>query len=100
MALLILALAAFFLGGGELFAQPQAKEIRADYDYVGVMQTLARIDPRTGRIEVLSRRGDSRASLLWPDTGVWEWREVRLRKPPRRREQREAGGEQPPPGDG
>ncbi len=100
MALLILALAAFLLGGGDLLAQPQAKEIKADYDYVGVMQTMARIDQRTGRIEVLSRRGDARASLLSPGMEGWEWREIRLRKPRSRREQREAGSEQIPPGDG
>ena len=63
-----------------LWAQSKPIEAKPVYQYVGVQQTIARVDQRTGRIEVLSRRGESRASLLVADPRPWEWREVRVRE--------------------
>lgn len=82
--------AVLWWGVQALRAQPKPKEPPA-YQYVGVQQTIARIDARTGRIEVLYKRGDPKASLLTPDHLPWEWREVRVREP------RGAGEPQEPP---
>jgi hypothetical protein len=49
------------------------------YQYVGVEQTIARVDTATGKIEVLSKQGETRASLLTKDARAWEWREIPLR---------------------
>ncbi len=77
-------------GDGLIQAEPPHQESRTDYQYVGVQQTIARIDATTGRIEILSKRGEPRASLLTPDMGGWEWRRVLIRE----------GASQPPSGGG
>ena len=80
-AVLLPGLAVLWWGGQTLWAQPKPKEPAGPYQYVGVQQTIARVDSRTGRIEVLYKRGDTKASLLMPDNMPWEWREVRVREP-------------------
>ena len=67
-------------GAGLLRAQSPRQETRPAYQYVGVQQTIARIDGATGRIELLSKTGEPRASLLTPDERAWEWREVPVRE--------------------
>ena len=76
--------------------QPKAKEAAppSAYQYIGVQQTIARVDTRTGRIDILCKRGEPTASMLMPDTRPWEWREVPLRES--RSEEKPEGGK---PGD-
>ena len=62
--------------GGTLSAQTRPERAPPIYQYVGVEQSIARIDTATGRIEVLSKRGEPKASLLMPGSRPWEWREV------------------------
>ena len=88
-AVLLPGLAVLWWGGQTLWAQPKPKEPAGPYQYVGVQQTIARVDSRTGRIEVLYKRGDPKASLLMPDSMPWEWREVRVREPRRGNEPEE-----------
>ena len=49
------------------------------YQYVGVDQTIARIESATGKIEILSQRKLSRSSLLVEQSKPWEWREIKVR---------------------
>ncbi len=70
----------FSWGVGRIQAQSRPQESRTAYQYVGVQQTIARIDETTGRIEILSKVGESRASLLTQDARVWEWRRVQVRE--------------------
>jgi hypothetical protein len=62
-----------------LWAQAKGERTVAAYQYVGVEQTIARVDTATGKIEVLSKQGETRASLLTRDARAWEWREIPLR---------------------
>jgi len=66
-------------GWGQAVSQPEPSSDRPTYQYVGVEQTIARIDGATGRIEVLSQRTSPRSSLLTPQSRPWEWREIRVR---------------------
>jgi len=100
MAVGVLVAAWVLLGGrgGTLSAQTRPERAPPTYQYVGVEQTIARIDTATGRIEVLSKRGEPKASLLMPGSRSWEWREVpvetqRHREP----EKGEPGGEEAKP---
>ncbi len=66
-------------GWGQPVSQPEPSPDRPVYQYVGVEQTIARIDRATGRIEVLSQRAAPRTSLLSPQSRPWHWREIRVR---------------------
>ncbi len=66
-------------GWGEAASQPEPTPARPAYQYVGVEQTIARIDRATGRIEILSQRSAPRSSLLSPQSRPWQWREIRVR---------------------
>ncbi len=66
-------------GWGQAVSQPEPSTARPAYQYVGVEQTIARIDRATGRIEILSQRSAPRSSLLTPQSRPWQWREVRVR---------------------
>lgn len=55
------------------------------YQYVGIEQTIARVDTATGKIEILSQRNQSRSSLLVKQSQPWEWREVKIREKRNRR---------------
>lgn len=68
-----------WVGGGVLDAQTRPSEARLAYQYVGVEQTIARIDLATGRIELLAQRGLPKSSLLTEQQRPWRWREVRVR---------------------
>ncbi|MFQ5423895.1 MAG: hypothetical protein ACE5F9_07935 [Phycisphaerae bacterium] len=59
-------------------AGPRASAAGSRYQYVGVQQSIARIDLQTGGIEVLTREGETRASLLIPSGRAWSWRRVRI----------------------
>lgn len=90
-------------GSGQDVSQPDASPARPVYQYVGVEQTIARIDAATGRIEVLYQRNAPRSSLLTPQSRPWEWREIRVRdrgdeaRPPAaRRPNREPAPEETP----
>ena len=99
VGILLAGQAVLLWGADALRAQAKPLEAKPVYQYVGVQQTIARVNQRTGRIEVLSRRGDSRASLLVADQRPWEWREVRVREgPPDSREPGPREGD-PPKGD-
>ena len=74
--------------------QQSAEFSAAAYEYVGVQQSIARINLVTGKIEVLSKRGDPRASLLVEDSRPWAWREVTVR--PRRESAPQERGPQVP----
>jgi hypothetical protein len=89
---LLIALAAFALGGGVLNAQAKSGQSAPTYQYVGVEQTIARIDMASGRIEILYKPREPKASLLTPDSRPWEWREV----PVRAERPHETGRDQPP----
>ncbi len=81
MVVVVVAGVAMLLCGVQaLWAQTQPGRARPAYQYLGVDQTIARVDPETGRIEILSKRGEPRASLLMQDRKPWEWREVRVRE--------------------
>jgi len=67
------------MGGGTAGAQTRSAEVRPTYQYVGVEQTLARIDLSTGKIELLSQRGSPKSSLLIEQQRPWQWREIRVR---------------------
>ncbi len=75
-------------GAQTLRAQMQPGRAKPAYQYMGVDQTIARLDPETGRIEILSKRGEPRASLLMQDRKPWEWREVNVRADRATREDR------------
>ncbi len=66
-------------GWGQAVSQPGPPPDRPVYQYVGVEQTIARINMATGRIEVLYQRSTSRSSLLSPQSRPWQWREIRVR---------------------
>ncbi len=66
-------------GWGQAVSQPEQAAARPTYQYVGVEQTVARIEVATGRIEILFQRNAPRTSLLSPQSRPWEWREVRVR---------------------
>jgi hypothetical protein len=66
-------------GWGQAVSQPEPSPDRPAYQYVGVEQTIARIDGATGRIEILSQRSTPRSSLLTQQSRPWEWREIRVR---------------------
>ena len=68
-----------WMGGSLLDAQTRPPEIRAAYQYVGVEQTIARIELSTGRIELLAQRGFPKSSLLTEQQRPWQWREIRIR---------------------
>ncbi len=59
-------------------AGPRASAAESRYQYVGVQQSIARIDLQNGGIEVLAREGETRASLLIPSGRAWSWRRVRI----------------------
>ncbi len=81
---LLLAAAAGLWYARTLEAQPRTKEPPRVYQYVGLDRTIARIDAATGKIEVLSKRNETAASLLMPDPRPWYWREVRVQEEPSR----------------
>ena len=86
-------------GWGQAVSQPEQPTVaRPAYQYVGVEQTVARIEVATGRIEILSQRKTSRSSLLSPQSRPWEWREIRVRERSAAGEPRHSGGRQPKPG--
>lgn len=68
-----------WMGGGALDAQTRPSEVRPAYQYVGVEQTIARINLSTGRIELLAQRGFPKSSLLTDQQRPWRWREIRVR---------------------
>lgn len=68
-----------WMGGGVLDAQTRPPEVRPAYQYVGVEQTIARVDLRTGKIELLAQRGSTKSSLLMEQQRPWQWREIRVR---------------------
>jgi hypothetical protein len=79
-----------------LWAQAKSERATPVFQYVGVEQTIARVDTATGRIEILAKRGEPRASLLTKDSKAWEWMEVPVR--PERHSEEGKGepvGEQP-----
>lgn len=93
----VMAGAAMFLCGVQvLWAQAQPGRVKPAYQYVGVDQTIARIDPETGRIEILSKSGEPRASLLMQGRKPWEWREVRVKEGRATREGLGRAPDQPP----
>ena len=78
-----------FLAGSQVLrgqsrSSPQGDEIPPvaagpAYHYVGVEQTIAWIDPATGKIEILSQRNLSRSSLLAEHSRPWEWRKIKVK---------------------
>ncbi len=80
--LVLLAAAAvtpwLIVAGGPLMAQSRPAPRQPAYQYVGVDRTIARVETATGRVEILTRKGETRASLLMPDRRPWRWREVRI----------------------
>ena len=78
-----------------LRAQTRRERAAPAYQYVGVEQTIARVDTATGKIEILSKQGETRASLLTRDARPWEWREVPVRA---ERHQADEGRNEPPAG--
>lgn len=82
----------------KLAAQSETRPTAVAYQYVGVGQSIARIDTRTGAIEILSVRDDARASLLTPGRRPWSWRLIRLRRDDSADRGR-SGGEAPEAGD-
>jgi len=79
---LLLAATAGLWCARTLEAQPRTKEPPRVYHYVGLDRTIARIDAATGKIEVLSKRHETAASLLMPDPRPWYWREIRVQEEP------------------
>jgi hypothetical protein len=77
----MLLVAQVFLCHGVEALRAQTKSERAapTYQYVGVDQTLARVDISTGKIDILARPGEPRASLLTKGSKPWEWMEVPVR---------------------
>ena len=69
-----------WMGGGVLSAQTRSSEVRPAYQYVGVQQTIARIELSTGRIELLAQRGFPKSSLLGEQQRPWQWRKIRVRQ--------------------
>jgi len=69
----------WWVGGGVLNAQTRSAEARPAYEYVGVEQTIARIELSTGKIELLVQRGNPKSSLLTDQQRPWHWREIRIR---------------------
>ncbi len=86
------------LGASGGSSSAQTKEGRASpvYHYVGVEQTIARVHATTGRVEVLCKRGEPKASLLTPGTRPWEWREVPIETRRQREGERGEAGEEGP----
>lgn len=76
IAVLVLVQWALLSGGGLLHAQSQPTPREPAYQYVGVDQTIARVETATGRVEILAKPGETRASLLIPDRRPWKWRDV------------------------
>lgn len=68
-----------WMGGGVLDAQTRPSEVRPAYQYVGVEQTIARIESSTGKIELLIQRGFPKSSLLTEQQRPWQWRKIRVR---------------------
>ncbi|HVP09888.1 MAG TPA: hypothetical protein VMV94_01730 [Phycisphaerae bacterium] len=90
-----LAVQAFLCWGVEaLRAQTRSERAATVYQYVGVEQTIVRVEVDTGRIEILAKRGEPRASLLTRDSRRWEWQEV-----PVRLERHSDQGKAEPPGE-
>ncbi|MFQ5411820.1 MAG: hypothetical protein ACE5EC_05965 [Phycisphaerae bacterium] len=63
-----------------LGAQPGPAFTRPVYQYVGINQTIARVEQATGRIEILEQRDAPGLSLVHVQSRPWEWREIRIRK--------------------
>ncbi len=85
---LLVAAAAWLWYTQALEAQPRTKEPPRVYQYVGLDRTIARIDAATGKIEVLSKRNESAASVLMHDPRPWYWREIRVQDDPPPRDAR------------
>jgi hypothetical protein len=76
-------------------AQPRTREAPRAYQYVGLERTIARVDPATGKIEILFKKGEPAASVLMPDSRPWEWRDVKVREsaPEEERPERKPDGD-------
>lgn len=77
-------------------AQPRASEIRpprAAFDYVGVGDSLVRVDRDSGRVEILEQRDSPGLTLTIEQAKPWSWREIRVdnRQRPGDRVPRKAG---------
>lgn len=80
--------------GGAVSAQTKDGRASPVYHYVGVEQTIARVEAATGRVEVLCKRGEPKASLLTPDSRPWEWREISVQTRRQRESDRGDAGEE------
>ncbi len=84
-SVVIAALGVLLAGGWlakaqELRGQSSQTASRKKYAYVGVEQSIARIDEATGRIEILFQKRSGRASLLVDQRDPWYWRPVRIQE--------------------
>ena len=72
----LLMLAGMWAGGAALHAQTTPSDLKPTFQYVGVEQTIARVNLATGKMEILEQRDSTRASLLVKQSRPWEWREI------------------------
>ncbi|MFH0983173.1 MAG: hypothetical protein V2A79_16765 [Planctomycetota bacterium] len=72
----LLLLAGMWAGSGALHAQTTPSVPKPTFQYVGVEQTIARVDLATGKIQILEQPDSTRASLLVKHSRPWEWREI------------------------
>lgn len=67
-------------------AQPRASEIRPPrpaFDYVGVGDSLVRVDRDSGKVEILEQRDSPGLTLTIEQAKPWSWREIRVDNRPR-----------------
>lgn len=78
-AVVMLGLAVWCASGpGPSADAPKSKGAEA-FDYVGVANTVARINVQTGAIDVLIRGDDTRVGIRTPGGQPWSWRPVRIK---------------------
>lgn len=79
VAAVVFGLGAWFAAGiGQAADPPQAEQAEV-FEYVGLQHTIARVNTRTGRIDLLARGDETRVSLDTPGSRPWSWRPIPIK---------------------
>ncbi len=76
VAAVVFGLGAWFAAGPGHAADPPQDERVEAFEYVGLQYTIARVNVRTGKIDILTRGGETRVSLVTPGSRPWSWRPI------------------------
>ena len=76
VAAVVFGLGAWFAADPGHAADPPQDERVEAFEYVGLQYTIARVNVRTGKIDILTRGGETRVSLVTPGSRPWSWRPI------------------------